>query len=47
MDDEGLEFRQGREMFLFSRRFRPAVGPTQALIYWLPGVLPGDKAARA
>jgi hypothetical protein len=46
----GFDFRQGQEIFLFSTVFRPALGPTQLPIRWLPGTLsqevkrPGNEA---
>jgi len=33
--------------FLLSELFRPVLGPTQRLIQWVPGSLPGEKAAGA
>jgi hypothetical protein len=44
-DRPGLEFRQGREIFLFSKTSRPALGPTQPPIQRVLGLFPGRKAA--
>jgi hypothetical protein len=35
----GFDSRQGLGIFLFSTASRPAVGPSQPLIQWVPGVL--------
>jgi hypothetical protein len=31
---------QGQEIFLFSTASRPALGPTQSRIQWVPGAVP-------
>jgi hypothetical protein len=47
---EGFESRQGMGIFLFTTASRPASGPTQAPIQWVPGALslgvkwPGSEA---
>jgi hypothetical protein len=35
----GDRFRQGQECFLFSTMSRPALGPTQPSIQWVPGAV--------
>jgi len=39
----GIESRMGRD---FPNSSRPALGPTQSPIKWVPGVFPQDKAVR-
>jgi hypothetical protein len=40
----GFNSRQGQEIFLFSTAPRPALGPTQPPIQWVPGAFsPGVK----
>jgi len=44
LDDPGFEFGKEQDIFLFSKTSRPALGPTQARIQWVPRTLsPGIK----
>jgi hypothetical protein len=44
LDDRGLEYRKGLGIFLFTTMSRPAVGPTQPPVRWVPQALsPGVK----
>jgi hypothetical protein len=44
---QGFDSRQGQEIFLYSTASRPALGPTQPPIQWVPGELsPGVKRLR-
>jgi hypothetical protein len=43
---QGFEFWQGQEVYLFSDMFRPTLGPTQPPIECVPDPFPGDKEAR-
>jgi hypothetical protein len=39
LDDRGFESWQGMGIFLFTTASRPALGPTQLPIQWVPGAL--------
>jgi hypothetical protein len=39
LDDRRFDSQRGLGIFLFSTAFRPALGPTQPPIQWVPGAL--------
>jgi hypothetical protein len=39
LDDRGFESRQELGIFLFTTACRPALGPTQPPLQWVPGAL--------
>jgi len=48
LDDRGFESLQGLGIFLFTTMSRPALGPIQPPIQWVPGALSlGGKAVGA
>jgi hypothetical protein len=47
LDDAGIEFGQGQNIFLFSRNAQTRCGAIQPPIQWVPGFFPGGKAAGA
>jgi hypothetical protein len=46
LDDRGFESRQGLRIFLLTIASRPALGPTQLPIQWVPGTLPRGQSGR-
>jgi hypothetical protein len=47
LEDRGFQSLQGFGIFLFDAMSRPALGPSQSPIQWVPGFFPGDKVAGA
>jgi hypothetical protein len=47
LDDRGFDSQYGQETCLYSITSRPALGPTQHRIQWVPEVLSRGKMARA
>ena len=47
-DNSGLESRLGQDILVFSKRFRPALGPTQTPTQWAPGLKrPGPEVGHS
>jgi len=45
VDNLGFEPQHGKEIFLFYKTTRPALGPTQPHIQWVPEFFEEGKAA--
>ena len=46
LQDPGFEYRQGHEIYIFSKTSRLALGSPQPLMHWIPVILPLGKSGQ-